>query len=649
MAQGLSAEYFADRDGAHLQGAPIDKRVDPTINFDFVQNPPKNSDTTYFSGRWTGKLKPRFSETYLFMTYSDDGVKFSLNGRPVIENLTYHAPTWNWNWIYLEAGKTYDVEVIYFQGYGQATLQLWWQSQSQWKEIVPASQLMPVADASSGPSTYFVSPQGSDNSSGLSPDQAWSTIGRVNMQQLNPGDQVLFARGGRFTGSLQPKGSGTAEAPLSLGAYGSGPLPVIDGAGQEEAVRLFNQEYWNVDSLDITGGRQYGIFVSGDAAYSTLHNINLSRLVVHDIYSSPRWDSGLVMVAPIGDHLTFDGVIVDGVTAFNTNLWYGIHVGFNLWYGYPTNPPLTKNVVVRNSTVHHVFGDGITAAQSQHVLIEKNLVYETGLAPAGVSYTPNGIWSWQSDDTTVQYNEGYSTHSYAWDGGVFDIDWGSTNTTIQYNYAHDADGYCVAVMGAHNITTSNSIVRFNICSNNGRNGAQAPGQGDIFIVTFDGGSLDGVQIYNNTSFWNPAVDAPWIRGRNLNVSGNQARFIMNNIVESTAPTMLDIDTVFGMDRDLYWFTGNGQPVWRYGSIVARSMLEFRLFSGRDWNGQYADPQLADSAVASSFRPRAAFQLNGNSPAIGMAYAWDMGGLDFFGNKVPSGGYFNAGASNALPR
>jgi hypothetical protein len=308
-------------------------------------------------------------------------------------------------------------------------------------------------------------------------------------------------------------GSGTAEAPLTIGAYGSGSLPAIDGAGQEEALRLFNQEHWVIDSLDLTGGAQYGVFVSGDASFKVLHGIHLSNLRVHDIYSKPRWDSGLVMVAPIGDHLTFDDVLVDNVTAFNTNLWYGIHVGFNLWNGYPTNPPLTTNVVIRNSVVHHVYGDGITAAQSQNVLIEKNVVFETGLAPAGVSYTPNGIWSWQCDNTTIQYNEGYATHSYAWDGGVFDVDWGSTNTTIQYNYAHDAEGYCVAVMGAHHVTTANTIVRFNICSNNGRKASQVQ-QGDIYITTFDGGALDGVQIYNNTGYWNPAADGPWIKGRN---------------------------------------------------------------------------------------------------------------------------------------
>lgn len=651
-AQGLSAEYFVDTNGSHFQGQPVTTRVDPTLSFDFVQSPPSNiPSATNFSARWRGKIRPRFSETYLFMTLSDDGVRVVINGQAVIDNLSYHSPSWDWNWISLQANQDYDIEVDYFQGIGDSQLQLWWQSPSQSKEVVPSSQLFPptppvtATTTSTGPFTYYVNPAGSDANTGLSADTAWASIARVNAQPLNPGDQVLFARSASFTGSLRPVGSGTPGAPITLGAYGSGSLPVINAGGQEEALRLFNQEYWVVDSLDLTGGQQYGIFVSGDAAYKVLHSVHLSNLRVHDIYSTPRWDSGLVMISPIGDHLTFDDVLVDNVSAFNTNLWYGIHVGFNLWYGYPTNPPMTTNVVVRNSVAHHVYGDGITVAQSQNVLIEKNLVYETGLAPAGISYTPNGIWTWQCDRTTIQYNEGYATHSYAWDGGVFDVDWGSTNTTIQYNYAHDADGYCVAIMGAHHVTTSNSIVRFNICSNNGRKASQVAQQGDIFITTFDGGAIDGIQIYNNTGYWNPAADGGWIRGRGVNVTGSQPRFIMNNIVYATTPTMLDLDNFIGMDRNLYWLAGSGLPVWRYGSVVTQNMDQFRNWTGQDWNGMFTDPRMHSPTYSAAGRPSDAFALEGNSPALGSGYGWDMGGVDFFGNFVPSGGSINIGASN----
>jgi hypothetical protein len=43
----------------------------------------------------------------------------------------------------------------------------------------------------------------------------------------------------------------------------------------EESFRLFNQEYWDIDSLDFSGGRIFGIFISGDKGI--LHHIRLKN------------------------------------------------------------------------------------------------------------------------------------------------------------------------------------------------------------------------------------------------------------------------------------------------------------------------------------------------------------------------------------
>lgn len=644
---GLTGQYFADAtSGGHLQGIPVATRVDAGLNFDFVAAPPPGFQrTTDFSVKWTGMVQPRYSEQYLFLTYSDDGVRLTLNGQVLINNWTSHAGTWNWNWIQLQAGQLYNINVDYFQGYGGANLQLWWQSPSQTKESIPRTQLYAQAGQRSG-ITYYISPSGNDANSGLTQSQPWENISRVNQQVLGPGDEVLFQRASRYTGTLEPQGSGTVGSPISIGAYGTGPLPVIDGTGYEAAVKLFNQQYWCLDSLDITGGQRFGVWISGNTSNQVLHHFRLTNLVVHDMYSSPRWDSGLIVIAPIGDHLTFDDVVVDGVETYNTNLWYGIHVGFNLWYSYPTQPPRTTNVTIRNSTVHDVYGDGITVAQAQSIMIEKNIAFNTGLAPAGISYTPNAIWSWQCDQTVIQYNEGYSTHSYSYDGGVFDIDWGSTNTLIQYNYAHNAQGYCVAIMGAHNVTTSNSIVRFNICSNNARGAATAARQGDIFITTFDGGSLDGIQVYNNTAYWNPAADGGWIRGCNISVVGNSPRFIMNNIVYSATPTMIDLDKSISLDHNLYWLAAAGTPTWKYGSTTAGSIGELGTLAGQEKNGGFADPRLNNPTYSDVGRPSVQFTLMQGSPAISTGAVWAaMTPLDFFGNSIPSSGTPDIGAND----
>ena len=79
--------------------------------------------------------------------------------------------------------------------------------------------------------TFYVSPNGNDNLSGTSPAQAWRTIARVqqHMLQFQPGDQILFERGGTFPGSLSIYRSGAAGQPIVFGAYGTGSKPIISG------------------------------------------------------------------------------------------------------------------------------------------------------------------------------------------------------------------------------------------------------------------------------------------------------------------------------------------------------------------------------------------------------------------------------------
>ena len=80
--------------------------------------------------------------------------------------------------------------------------------------------------------TYYVSPTGNDANNGTSPAQAWRTIGRVQQvaNGLQPGDQVLFERGGTFNGKLTVNASGNNSNPIIIGAYGTGAAPVISGS-----------------------------------------------------------------------------------------------------------------------------------------------------------------------------------------------------------------------------------------------------------------------------------------------------------------------------------------------------------------------------------------------------------------------------------
>jgi Ca2+-binding RTX toxin-like protein len=84
--------------------------------------------------------------------------------------------------------------------------------------------------ALSGRVFYVDAKNGSDNNSGTGVAQAWKSIAHVNAQQFQPGDQILLKRGDVYGTGLYLKHSGTAEAPIKVGAYGVGANPRFDGS-----------------------------------------------------------------------------------------------------------------------------------------------------------------------------------------------------------------------------------------------------------------------------------------------------------------------------------------------------------------------------------------------------------------------------------
>ena len=80
--------------------------------------------------------------------------------------------------------------------------------------------------------TYFVdSRRGDDRFSGLSRNEPWKSLDKVNNARFSPGDRVLLRRGRLWHGSLLIVSSGSGKAPVIIGAYGpeGDDKPVISG------------------------------------------------------------------------------------------------------------------------------------------------------------------------------------------------------------------------------------------------------------------------------------------------------------------------------------------------------------------------------------------------------------------------------------
>lgn len=463
---------------------------------------------------------------------------------------------------------------------------------------------------------------GKDEADGRSPASSWRSLAKVGVTTFAPGDAILLRRGTRCTGALWPKGSGEPGKPIRIGAYGEGPLPIVDAAGSEAAVRLFNQQHWQIEQLEAVGGNPYGIHVSGDEG--VLRHFRIRNVVVHAVTGEVKKKaSGLVVVDAGGSSQTFEDVVIDGVTAYDTTQWAGIIVNGSATADKRVR---ARNVIIRNSIVHDVYGDGIVLFQVEDGLIEKSAAWRTGLQPQETIGTPNGIWVWRCKRCTVQWTEGFLIDSPGVDGGVYDIDWGCDDGVVQHNYGHDAMGYCASVFAANRETTSNSVVRYNVCVNNGRSPKLARRQGDLFISTWDGGTLDGVRIHNNTFYWNPPIDAPALQMDHADFTGSRPNLFQNNLVHSSVPRMIRSSGDLRFDNNLYWYAGKREPEWSYAGREHVGFAAYRRDSRQDAAGFFADPKLT-----------ATMRLSSDSPAIGAGAS--LGGTeasDAFGRPVLPG-------------
>ncbi|MBV9158578.1 MAG: right-handed parallel beta-helix repeat-containing protein, partial [Acidobacteriaceae bacterium] len=401
-----------------------------------------------------------------------------------------------------------------------------------------------------GGNAYYVDcSAGSDQAEGTSPSTAWKSVGAVSSRTFAPGDSIQFKRGTVCSGMLWPKGSGSASAPIRIDAWGTGPLPEIQAQpGQEAAFRLYDQEYWIVAHLEFIGGQPHGVFISGTKG--VLHGIHIQNIVVHGVTGEPKnKEGGLLVIAPGSAEQRFDGVIIDGVTAHRTTQWAGILVGGVRFHVIPESARST-NVVIRNSIVHDVSGDGIVLFQVNKGEIANNIAWHTGMQETETIGTPNAIWTWMCGDCAVRRNEAFLSDSPGIDGGAFDIDYGDDNNVVEENYAHDTQGYCVAVFGAGQVTP-NSVVRNNLCSRNGRSPRLAQRQGAIFLSTWNNGKLKEVRFSGNHLFWNPPIAAAAV----VNTADFDGSGVFeNNTIQSSSPFIVRSNSSLTFDNNSYSYS-----------------------------------------------------------------------------------------------
>ncbi|UCG94681.1 MAG: hypothetical protein JSW13_02700, partial [Candidatus Aerophobus sp.] len=111
----------------------------------------------HFSIRWSGELKMDKSDLYKIMIESDDGVRFWIDNKLVIDDWKDHNLLRNEAQMALESGW-HPIKIEYYEGTGAAAISLMWSSNSIAEQIIPTASLRDLKGRPGLTAKYFDDP-----------------------------------------------------------------------------------------------------------------------------------------------------------------------------------------------------------------------------------------------------------------------------------------------------------------------------------------------------------------------------------------------------------------------------------------------------------------------------------------------------------
>jgi hypothetical protein len=472
-----------------------------------------------------------------------------------------------------------------------------------------------------------------------------NSLQAASQLSLGPGDRVLFRRATSCTGMFEPTGNGEFGDPIVIGAYsyssGSSEDPTINGGGTVAAVWLADMSYVTVQDLRLTNAGDSvalhrGLYFTSSAGL--VSGITIQHLLVYDVDSNDSFSSGKTGGGIVGQTLSpvgrFSDVLIQANQVHDVSR-QGITVYGTLTGSRPPAtspwPQASTGVVIQGNTVERTQGDGIVPLGTEGALVQRNSVSVANLA--GYNYlSPDkncavGIWTWDSDNTVIQYNEvsdmvyGPSTKPRALngcDGEGYDADTNQDGTIIQYNYSYDnAGGFLLLCTDTapHRV-----VIRYNLSVDDNASFNYAPCSGTINPST---NNLNGDEMYNNTIVApKPRVTLELNEGLGRGLTSLFGSFeFQNNIVFATSSQAAKHFFYCGVSCSNNLFYGRPSP-----STATNSLRSNPNFMGSTAPG---------GGPSTPF----AFVLRFGSPAIGVGLTQPADGFppptnrDYFGVRV----------------
>ncbi|PKI16654.1 right-handed parallel beta-helix repeat-containing protein [Colwellia sp. 12G3] len=365
-----------------------------------------------------------------------------------------------------------------------------------------------IATSAQGQNYYVSSQYGNDKNKG-SETKPFASLNKINSLKLNPGDNVFFKAGDKFNGSLRIiDESGSATKPINISTFGeSKQRAYINAAGELSGIEIKNSSHINVSNIDIeaNGGKarkiadrktpqamRLGVLIYIDKKYNkTFGHITLDNLKIHDVFHYSFGD-----IDRAGDVNTQNGTqaygygiylfnrssgantLLTDITIKNSEIYDVAHTGIKTMANnpkiqktpYPILKKLFKNITLENNYLHDIGGPGIMFGAVDGSLVAHNRTdrtgssrdFDSGKVDGRKWGRGSGMWTWNTNDVLVEYNEFKNAVGPA-DSAGFHIDFHCSNIVIQYNLSMNNEGAFIEILG----NNRNNSYRYNVSVNDG--------------------------------------------------------------------------------------------------------------------------------------------------------------------------------------
>jgi len=473
--------------------------------------------------------------------------------------------------------------------------------------------------------TYYIDAEnGNDSASGKSERSAWKTLNAAaSLPYYKEGDKILLKAGSVFDGSFNPKGSGTDENPITLGAYGDVEAlgkPIIRSSADVVLIYINNVSNWKVENIEFTAPNGKGIYIVADGNKMTT-NITISNCTFHDIWykQCESYNGGHcpIMLTSSGAVSRLRDITISGCQIYDCA--YGINMGGLTREWAPdlfVSPEESYNTgyTIENVDLNNILYDAIIIGSIYGMVIRDCSLINTSLND---DYFTAPMWSHHASNFVIENCEIAGAKNEK-DGMAVDFDGWTTDATYQYIYSHDNYRFIRNCCYDNYTKNANCTVRYclSVNDNKGENSmAQLLSSGSVDYAEDEKAvSMDNFKFYNNTL----------INCSEISCGALSNAFIANNIFVGNSITDTFLFTRKSIeDGKPYYTTFDGEFTNNcFRKINAPFMAEDNFF---------CDPGF----VGTDENDKNSYMLSTDSKLIGkgIQVEKDMGEHDFYGNKL----------------